>query len=206
MFRPAAPDVEGVRLPQQARPHATRRALLVAAGEHFAVHGYHGTTLSRFLEAAGTTKGAFYFHFSSKQALAQALVSAMAESWDPVLHAVRRSAGDGIEALVLLTDAVIVRLEDPVVRGAGRLLRDHVVSSPTLAEVSAQWCGQAEELLLEAEAAGLLRREADPSWVAREVVVGLAGRSTGSTRRERRAPVGPDERVLGRDAPADRCG
>src|SRR4051794_14270139 len=145
------------RVPQQARSLATRRALLRAAGERFALQGFHGTSLTELLEDGAATKGALYFHFSSKHVLAEALVAAMTESWDEVLAAVRRAAGDGLEALVLLTDAVIVRLDDPVVRGAGRVLRDHVVPSPTLAEVSTQWCDEAEELLREAETAGLLR-------------------------------------------------
>ena len=33
----------------------------------------------------------------------------------PILPAVRRAAGDGLEALILLTDAVIIRLDDPIV-------------------------------------------------------------------------------------------
>jgi hypothetical protein len=102
----------------------------------------------------------------------------MSESWDQVLPSVRRAAGDGLEALVLLTDAVIIRLDDPIVRGAVRLLRDRVVASPTLAEVSGWWRDQVEEVLVDAQADGLLRREADPGWVADEVVAGFAGRAT----------------------------
>jgi AcrR family transcriptional regulator len=169
---------EGSRVPQQARSHATRRALLVAAGERFAVQGYHATTLNDFLEAGVATKGALYFHFTSKQALAEALISASSTSWEWVLPAVREAAADGLEALVLLTDAVIVRLDDPIVRGAGRLLRDNVVPSPTLADMSARWCDEAEELLGEAQAAGLLRPQAEPAWVASELVASLAGRGT----------------------------
>jgi AcrR family transcriptional regulator len=173
-----ASAAEGVRVPQQARSRATRRALLAAAGERFALQGFHGTALNELLGNGVPTKGALYFHFASKHAVAEALVSTMSESWDQVLPAVRRAAGDGLEALVLLTDAVIIRLDDPIVRGAGRLLRDRVVASPTLAEVSAWWRDQAEELLIDAETEGLLRREADPGWVADEVVAGFAGRAT----------------------------
>lgn len=169
---------EGARVPQQARSRATRRALLAAAGERFAVQGFHGTALNDLLGDGVPTKGALYFHFASKHAVAEALVSAMSESWEQVLPAVRRAAGDGLEALVLLTDAVTVRLDDPIVRGAGRLLRDRVVASPTLADVVAWWRDQAEEVLIDAETDGLLRREADPGWVADEVVAGFAGRAT----------------------------
>jgi AcrR family transcriptional regulator len=173
-----ASATEGARVPQQARSRATRRALLAAAGERFALQGFHGTALNELLGDGVPTKGALYFHFASKHAVAEALVSAMSESWDQVLPAVRRVAGDGLEALVLLTDAVVIRLDDPIVRGAGRLLRDRVVASPTLAEVSTWWRDQAEELLIDAESDGLLLPGADPGWVADEVVAGFAGRAT----------------------------
>lgn len=178
MANDAMSATDATRAPQQARSRATRRALLAAAGERFAVQGFHGTALAELVGNGAPTKGALYFHFSSKHAVAEALVAAMSESWDRVLPAVRRVAGDPLEALVLLTDAVIVRLDDPIVRGAGRVLRDRVVASPTLTEVSAWWRDQAEELLVEAQEAGLLRDEADPVWVAGEVVAGFAGRAT----------------------------
>ncbi|MDF2976390.1 MAG: hypothetical protein K0S40_1118 [Actinomycetospora sp.] len=178
MASETASATEGARVPQQARSRATRRALLAAAGERFALQGFHGTALTELVGDGAPTKGALYFHFASKHAVAEALVSAMSESWDQVLPAVRRAAGDGLEALVLLTDAVIIRLDDPIVRGAGRLLRDRVVASPTLAEVIGWWRDQVEEVLSDAETDGLLLPEADPSWIADEVVAGFAGRAT----------------------------
>lgn len=165
-------------MPRQARSRATRRALLAAAGERFAVQGFHGTALSELQTEGAPTKGALYFHFASKHAMGEALVAAMGESWEQVLPAVRAAAGDGLEALVLLTDAAIVRLDDPIVLGACRLLRDRVVTSPTLAEVSTWWRDEAEEVLADAATDGLLRPEAEPGWVADEVVASMAGRAT----------------------------
>lgn len=178
MASEVASAAEGARVPQQARARATRRALLAAAGERFAIQGFHGTALNDLLKDGVPTKGALYFHFASKHAVAEALVAELSASWDQVLPAVRRVAGDGLEALVLLTDAVIVRLDDPIVRGAGRLLRDRVVVTPTLAEVIAWWRNEAEVLLAEAQSDGLLRGEADPGWIADEVVASFAGRAT----------------------------
>lgn len=165
-------------MPQQERSRATRRALLASAGEHFSIQGFHGTALNDLLGDGAPTKGALYFHFPSKQAVAEALVAEMSASWDQVLPAVRRVAGDGLEALVLLTDAVIVRLDDPIVRGAGRLLRDRVVVTPTLVEVIAWWRDEAAELLVDAQADSLLRPEADPGWIADEVVASFGGRAS----------------------------
>lgn len=166
------------RAVQQDRARATRRALLVTAGERFAVHGYHATSLSDLLRDEAVTKGAFYFHFPSKESLAEELVAAMSESWELVVSAVRAHAADPLEALVLLCDVVIVRLDDPVVRGAARVLRDHVVRSPTLVEISTGWETENEDLLAAAAAQGLLRRGVDVGWAAHEIVTSLAGRRT----------------------------
>jgi AcrR family transcriptional regulator len=167
-----------VRPVQQSRAHITRRALLAAAGEHFATHGYHATTLADLLRDGTATKGALYFHFPSKEALAGELVSAMSESWERVLPEVLRQASDALEALVLLTDVVIVRMDDPVVRGAARVLRDGIVRTPSLVEVSAAWQTENRALLLAAGEAGLLRDHVNADWTAEEIVVSLAGRAT----------------------------
>ncbi|MCT2594736.1 TetR/AcrR family transcriptional regulator [Streptomyces sp. N2-109] len=56
---------------QQERAVITRRAVLEAAGEVFAERGYGAATISDVYTRAGVTKGAFYFHFPSKEELAQ---------------------------------------------------------------------------------------------------------------------------------------
>jgi AcrR family transcriptional regulator len=59
---------------KQERAIRTRRAILEAAGAVFDEHGYASTTISMVLERADVTKGALYFHFPSKESLAQAVV------------------------------------------------------------------------------------------------------------------------------------
>ena len=63
-------------MPQQRRAQLTRRAILAAAAEEFDSTGYAGTTLNAVLRRSGITKGAFYFHFPSKEAVAEALAAA----------------------------------------------------------------------------------------------------------------------------------
>jgi len=166
------------RAVRQERAHLTRRTLLVAAGRHFAERGYHATTLHDLVDEGSVTKGALYFHYPSKEALARALVEAMSDSWDDVLAAVHRDAHDPLEGVVLLTDAVLVRLDDPVVRGAARILRDRILDAPSLLEVDAEWRRELAELLHAAVAEGLLLPRADPYWIAEEVTTGFAGRAT----------------------------
>ena len=46
-----------------------RQRILDAALEGFALHGYDATGVAEICERAGVSKGAFYYHFPSKQAL-----------------------------------------------------------------------------------------------------------------------------------------
>ena len=163
---------------RQPRATATRHALLVAAGEHFAVHGYHATSLKDLLSDGPGSKGALYFHFPSKYAVATALVEEMAVSWDLVVPTAEREPPDPLHALIAVTDVVVARLDDPIVRGAARVLRDQVVDRPTLAELSAGWQSDLARLFTLAADAHLVNAAVDPQWAAHEVVVTLAGRAT----------------------------
>ncbi|MCA1836105.1 MAG: TetR/AcrR family transcriptional regulator, partial [Actinobacteria bacterium] len=69
------------RVKPQPRARATRQAILTAAAEHFARNGYHATSLDSVLADSGGTKGALYFHFASKEALARAVVAEMVQRW-----------------------------------------------------------------------------------------------------------------------------
>lgn len=61
---------------QQERAVRTRRAVLEAAAAVFAERGYAAATIGEILTRAGVTKGALYFHFDSKAALAQGVLQA----------------------------------------------------------------------------------------------------------------------------------
>src|SRR5574341_903386 len=63
------------------RGSATREHILAVATDEFLAHGYAGTSLSDLIRAAGVTKGAFYHHFPSKEALAVEVVHARQAEW-----------------------------------------------------------------------------------------------------------------------------
>ncbi|MFF3676226.1 ScbR family autoregulator-binding transcription factor [Streptomyces sp. NPDC002120] len=59
---------------RQERAEITRQAILDGAATAFDLCGFDGTSLSDVVKYAGVTKGALYFHFPSKEALARALM------------------------------------------------------------------------------------------------------------------------------------
>lgn len=58
----------------QKRAIATRQAVLVAAAEVFNRMGYVNAGLQEIISESGVTKGSLYFHFSSKEQLARAVI------------------------------------------------------------------------------------------------------------------------------------
>ena len=67
----------------QKRSQETRHRIMMAAISEFARHGYDATSVAQICQAAGVSKGAFYHHFPSKQALFLALLG----SWLDLLDA-----------------------------------------------------------------------------------------------------------------------
>lgn len=51
------------------QPEVTRRAILEAAGEEFALHGFAGSGLGAIVARAGLTKGALFHHFPDKRSM-----------------------------------------------------------------------------------------------------------------------------------------
>jgi AcrR family transcriptional regulator len=104
---------------------ATRAYLLQAAAEVFAERGYAETTISELIGRSGLTKGAFYFHFPSKEHLALAVID---EKQHQTIESVRAAINEEDRAIDQLRQAAfgLVRLhrDDPSAFSVARLTRD----------------------------------------------------------------------------------
>ncbi|HKR50935.1 MAG TPA: ScbR family autoregulator-binding transcription factor [Pseudonocardiaceae bacterium] len=172
----AGSDASADRGTLQPRARATRLAILTAAAEHFARNGYHATSLDRVLADSGGTKGALYFHFASKEALARAVITELVQRWENLRVHVSDRGLDPLSALLALVDDMIAELIDsPIVRGGIRLLND----LPMHPDDARGHCAFGERdtlaLLTEAARVGLLREGIEPEPVARQIVALLAG-------------------------------
>ncbi|HRN28854.1 MAG TPA: helix-turn-helix domain-containing protein [Terrimesophilobacter sp.] len=103
------------------RAKASRRiALLTAAAELFAAHGYSGTSIEDLGAAAGVSGPALYKHFSSKQAILAAILLEASEGlFRGGQDVVARDSGtDALRALVMfhtdfaLDNADVIRVQD----------------------------------------------------------------------------------------------
>lgn len=65
---------------KQERAIRTRNVILACAAEVFDEYNYEAASITEILKRAGVTKGALYFHFPSKEALAQGVMAAQARA------------------------------------------------------------------------------------------------------------------------------
>ena len=84
----------------QRRGEETRERILEAALECFARDGYDASGVAEICRRAGVTKGGFYYHFPSKQALFLELLERWLAVLDVQLEAARDEAVTVPEALV----------------------------------------------------------------------------------------------------------
>ncbi|MGW7411685.1 ScbR family autoregulator-binding transcription factor [Streptomyces sp. NPDC054863] len=106
---------------KQERAVRTRDAILVGAAEVFDEVGYEAAAISEILTRAGVTKGALYFHFSSKKELAQAV---LANQVFAVPEVPRRELmlQQGVDESLVI--AHMLSTGDAMVRGSVRLTVD----------------------------------------------------------------------------------
>ncbi|GGX82316.1 ScbR family autoregulator-binding transcription factor [Streptomyces fructofermentans] len=153
---------------QQERAARTRRAVLEAAAVVFAEHGYTAATVADILKTAGVTKGALYFHFDSKEALARGVLDRQTDQLLPA-QAIK------LQEMVDLAMAVAHRLvHEPLLRAGARLSADpigrrHYGSAWPL------WVGMVTQILTEAHQRGETLAHVVPGEVAEMVVSSFNG-------------------------------
>lgn len=93
-------------MPVQARATATRQKIIDAAVELFTDHGFSEVGLNDITTRAGTTTGAFYYHFESKEALAAAISEqGWPKAW-AVFTKCTESPAPGLENVIAMTFAL----------------------------------------------------------------------------------------------------
>ena len=157
----------------ERRADTTRQRLIAAASRQFAHRSYSMVSLDDILAEAELTKGAMYFHFSSKQALALAIIDDLREmSLATVVDLLARKMS-GLETLIDLVFRLAVQdTQDDVARAGVRLLETLENATPV---PPALWQSRMEfvtTLIQRAVTEGDAIDKHDPEDIAR-MVVGL---------------------------------
>jgi AcrR family transcriptional regulator len=84
---------------------AVARHIARVAARLFAARGYDATSVREIVEAAGVTKPTLYYHFGSKEGLAQALLTQPLAQLVETMRGVLDREGDPIVALEALVEA-----------------------------------------------------------------------------------------------------
>jgi AcrR family transcriptional regulator len=150
----------------QARALRTRRVILEAAAAVFDERGYEAATIAEILTRGEFTKGAMYFHFPSKEALAHGVVESQ------FADLAVREHGTRLQETVSLTLEVARRIRQDVLLRAGiRLTIEQGRSLGVESGPYMKWIELVRDLLGAAERNGELRAHVRPQEVA-ELVVG----------------------------------
>ena len=133
---------------QQARAIVTRAAIVRGAAIVFQNHGYGSTSLADVCTESGVTKGALYFHFDSKEALARAIIEAQHEASSSVGQALLATQTPGLNAMIVMSLEIARQLhDDPVVSAGIRLTIEAANFDSPVAGPYLDWMAACEEFL-----------------------------------------------------------
>jgi AcrR family transcriptional regulator len=173
---PPAPDVRTRVGPRQARAVATRETILDAAAREFAAEGYQAASLSKILERSGVTKGALYFHFASKEAMARAVADVMEARLPEVVADWEARGHDPLTTSTYVAVGFAELLRDEVIcRGGLRVVHEGALGPERARFPYDFWETVHARLLARAREAGSLRDGIDPAELARTVVALATG-------------------------------
>ncbi|MET9600090.1 MULTISPECIES: ScbR family autoregulator-binding transcription factor [unclassified Streptomyces] len=154
----------------QLRAVQTKAAILRAAAEVFDEFGFSGASISKIMKRADVTQGGMYFHFSSKEELAYAVMVGQGEGLE------FPAGEDGLQHLVDITLYLAEQLQhNPVLRAGVRLaveqgefgLRDDVAYQA--------WVLEFRQQLRFARAKGELQPDVDDHELAWVLVSSFTG-------------------------------
>jgi AcrR family transcriptional regulator len=162
--------------PPDRRADATRLQIVLAASHEFAKNAYSQVSLDDILANAQVTKGAMYFHFDSKHALALAIIERQSVLTYQALGEVTARKLSALETLVDLSCAIVSRdLDDDVARAGLNLLESIGRAGGVQARLFAQWIAVVADTLRRAVEEGDVLADRDPESVARLLVSAFAG-------------------------------
>lgn len=101
---------------QAQRSEATRTALVAAARELFAEHGYAGVGTEEIVKRAGVTRGALYHHFNGKEDLLRAVLHELARELAEASATAALAETDQWRQILAAVEAFLDACVDPAIQ------------------------------------------------------------------------------------------
>jgi TetR/AcrR family transcriptional repressor of nem operon len=169
-----------VAIPEKGK--LTRNRIVRVAAELFRKNGFHNTSLTEVLQAAGLTKGGFYFHFRSKDELGDAVIDYMREFWvHNVLEEVAKEKG-AIRKIERMFEIMIDTHQGHVFHGCALLavLTAEMMEaqhhfSDRLRKIYRDWQASITEILEQGKREGLFKESMNPQSLALLIIGALQG-------------------------------
>jgi AcrR family transcriptional regulator len=156
---------------RQVRSEATRRKILDAAVDVFNEVGYVTADRGAIIERTGMTKGAFYHHFDSMEALASAIIEEGANQVVSVLGAMSDSFSPALENILHGTFITAdLFASNKVVRTAEQLTLAFGKFNDAAAQAYTTWVEGMTVQARRAIAEGDIRAELDPQMVSESII------------------------------------
>jgi TetR/AcrR family transcriptional repressor of nem operon len=160
----------------------TRERIVSEAAELFRKNGFHSTSLTQILAAAGLTKGGFYFHFKSKEELGDAVIDYMKEFWvKNVLNEIAKEEG-ALNKINRMFDIMIKTHEGNVFHGCALLavLTSEMMEveqhfSERLRKIYMDWKQSIVQILEQGKQEGIFKEWVNPDSLALLIIGAIQG-------------------------------
>lgn len=146
----------------------TRSVMLDAAAAEMIEHGYAAASMSSIAARLGLTKGALAHHFPVKRDFIGSLAAALEEAVNASAEVARRTFPDrsAHALLAFLVDLADWTARDPQVAAATYLFTDRAAPDDDLVHAVGIYLARLEELVVQAQDAGVLDRSVSAAEIA----------------------------------------
>lgn len=153
------------------RADATRQQILRAASHQFARRPYHDVGLDDILADAELTKGAMYFHFKSKHALAVAIIDGQTEAGAVAVRDLLSRGLSGLETLIDFSYLIAIKdIKTDVVRSGLNLMESVGLTDRIQERLFDRWIKALARVAEQAKAEGDINEQCDPQDIGRMMV------------------------------------
>ncbi|WP_437109527.1 ScbR family autoregulator-binding transcription factor [Streptomyces sp. enrichment culture] len=164
---------------RQERSERTMERLVVAAADQFAAQGFVKASLADVSRSAGVTKGALFFHFSTKDELADAVLTRAQDVLDTMVEELSDAEPASLQVVVDVTHALNRLLRDNAfVRASVRITRERMSGRSAPLDFYSLWLGRLWKLLDEARLKGELGRSVADASARTMVTAAVSGVET----------------------------